>query len=77
MATETYGENELLDLKDAHWKALMVLDKLHKRDRRVREKGMAECAKEASQGAAGLLPRLTKPRVVPKGCNTRGCHQPA
>ena len=37
MATQEYGEPELQVLKDVHWRALMVLDKLHKRDRRVRE----------------------------------------
>ena len=69
MATQTYGEAELQDLKDVHWKALTVLDKLHKHDRRVREKETAEYAKEASKGAAGLLHRLTKPRAVwcPRG----------
>ena len=64
LATQTYGESELQDLKDVHWKALTVLDKLHRRDRRVREKGIAEYAREASKGAAGLLHRLTKPRAV-------------
>ena len=49
MATQTYGENELQDLKDVHWKALTVLDKLHRRDRRVREKGISEYAREASK----------------------------
>ena len=47
-----------------HWRALTVLDKLHKRDRRVREKSIAEYARDASKGAAGLLHRLTKPRPV-------------
>ena len=64
MATQTYGEPELQVLKDVHWKALTVLDKLHKRDKRAREKSIAEYAREASQGAAGLLHRLTKPRPV-------------
>ena len=64
MATQTCGEPELQVLKDVHWKALTVLDKLHKRDRRVRETSIAEYAREASQGAAGLLHRLTKPRPV-------------
>ena len=50
--------------KDVNWRALTVLDKLHKRDRRVREKSIAEYAREASKGAAGLLHRLTKPRPV-------------
>ena len=36
MATQEYGEPELQILKDVHWRALTVLDKLHKRDRRVR-----------------------------------------
>ena len=49
------------DLKDVHWKALKVLDR---RDRRVREKGIADYVREASKGAAGLLHRLTKPRAV-------------
>ena len=40
------------------------LDKLHKRDMRAREKSIAEHAREASKGAAGLLHRLTKPRPV-------------
>ena len=62
--TQTYVEKELQDLKDAHWKALTVLDKLHRRDRRVRVEGIAEYAREASKGAAGLLHRLTKPRAV-------------
>ena len=57
----SYGEAELQDLKDVHWKALTTLDKLHKRDRRTREKELAEFAREASQGAAGLLHRITKP----------------
>ena len=64
MATQEYGEPELQVLKDVHWRALTVLDKLHKRDRRVREKSIAEYAREASKGAAGLLHRLTKPRSV-------------
>ena len=64
LATQTYGESELQDLKDVHWKALTVLDKLHRRDRRVREKGIAEYAREASKEAAGLLHHLTKPRAV-------------
>ena len=63
MATQTYGEPELQVLKDVHWKALTVLDKLHKRDR-AGEKSIAEYAREASEGAAGLLHRLTKPRPV-------------
>ena len=41
-----------------------MLDKLHKRDREAREKAIAEYVREASQGAAGLLHRLTKPRAV-------------
>ena len=44
MATQTHGEPELQVLKDVHWKALTVLDKLHKRDRRAREKTIAENA---------------------------------
>ena len=60
MATQTYGEPELQVLKDVHWKALTVLDKLHKRDRRAREKAIAEYAREASKGAAGLFHRLTR-----------------
>ena len=64
MATQTYGEPQLQVLKDVHWKTLTVLDKLHKRDRKTREKAIAECAREASQGAAGLLHRVTKPRAV-------------
>ena len=28
MATQTYGEAELQDLKDVHWKSLTVLDKI-------------------------------------------------
>ena len=64
MATQTYGEAELQVLKEVHWKALTVLNKLHKRDRRAREKAIAEFAREASKGAAGLLHRLTKPRAV-------------
>ena len=64
MANEARGEPELQTLKDVHWRALIVLDKLHKRDRRVREKSIAEYAREASKGAAGLLHRLTKPRPV-------------
>ena len=55
MATQTFGEAEPQVLKDVHWKALTVLDKLHKRDRRAREKAIAEYAREASKGAAGLL----------------------
>ena len=39
MATQTCGDAELQVLKDVHWKALTVLDKLHKRDRRALEKG--------------------------------------
>ena len=64
IATQTYGEDELQDLKDVHWKALTVLDKFHKRDRRAREKAIAEYAIEACKGAAGFLQRLTKPRAV-------------
>ena len=64
MATQTYGEPELQVLKDVHWKALTVLDKLHKRDRKARDKAIAEDARETSKGAAGLLHRLTKPRAV-------------
>ena len=60
MATQTYGEPELQVRKDVHWKALTVLDKLHKRDRKAREKAIAEYAREASKGAAGLL------HLVPK-----------
>ena len=59
-ATQTHGENELQDLRDVHWKTLTVLDKMHKRDRIIREKEIAEYAKEASKGAAGLLHHLTK-----------------
>ena len=51
-------------LKDVHWKALTVLDKLHKRDKKAREKSIAEFAREASKGAAGLLRRLMKPCPV-------------
>ena len=58
----TYGEADLQVLKDVHWKALTVLDKLHQRDRRAREKAIVEYAREASKGAAGSLHRLTKPR---------------
>ena len=61
MATQTYGEDELQDLKDVHWKALTVLDTLHKRDRRARKKARE---RGFSKGAAGLLHRLTKPRAV-------------
>ena len=50
MATQNYGENELQDLKDAHWKALTVLDKWHGRDRRVREKGIAPASSVVSEG---------------------------
>ena len=64
MATQTFGEPELQVLKDVHWKELTMLDKLQKRDRKAREKAIAEYAREASQGAAGLLHRLTKPRAV-------------
>ena len=64
MATQTYGKAKLQELKDVHWKALTVLDKLHKRDRRACEKAIAEFAREASKGAAGSLHRLTKPRAV-------------
>ena len=76
VATQTYGEPELHVLKNVHWKARTVLDKLHKRDS---EKAIAAYAREASQGAAGLLHRLTKPRAVwcPKDCGTRGGDQPA
>ena len=49
MATQEYGEPELQVLKDVHWMALTVLDKLHKRDRRVRKKSIAEYAREASK----------------------------
>ena len=49
-----YGEPELQVLKDVHWRALTVLDKLHKRDRRVREKSIAEYAREASKGAGDM-----------------------
>ena len=42
----------------------MVLDELHKRDRRAREKAIAEYAREASKRAAGSLHRLTKPRAI-------------
>ena len=60
-------------------KAPTVLDKWHKRDRRTREKEIAEHAIEASKGAAGLLHRLAKQRIglEPKGCSTRRGHQPA
>ena len=64
MATHTCGEPELQVLKDVHWKALTVLDKLHKRERRARKKAIADYSREASRGAAGLLHRLTKPRPV-------------
>ena len=64
MATQTYGEPELQVLKDVHWKSLMVLDRLHKRDRKAREKSIAEYARDASKGVAGLLHSLTKPRPV-------------
>ena len=67
MATQEYGEPELQTLKDVHWRALTVLDKLHKRDRRVREKAIAEYAREASQGAAGSPHRLTNPRDAAQG----------
>ena len=60
MASQTYGENELQDLKDVHWKALAVLDKLHKSDRRTREKEIAENAKEVSKKSSGPA----KPRAV-------------
>ena len=45
-------------------RTLTVLDNLHMRDRKARENAIAEYAREASQGAAGLLHRLTKPRAV-------------
>ena len=60
----SYGEDELCDLKDLHWRALTMLDKLHKRDRRAREKEISRFAREASEGAAGLLHRITKPRAL-------------
>ena len=76
MATQTYRENELQDPQDVHWKALTVLDKLHKRDRRNREKEIAEYAKEASKGAMGLVHHLTKPRaVLVPGANASETHQ--
>ena len=38
---------------DVHWKTLTVLDKWHRRDRKpAKKKEIAECAKEASKGAA-------------------------
>ena len=51
-------------LKDVHWKALTVLDKMYKRDTKARGKAIAEYAREASKGAGGLLHRLTKPRPL-------------
>ena len=68
MATQEYGEPELQTRKDVHWRALTVLDKLHKRDRRVREKSIAEYAREASQGRSGLLasPHEAESSLVPQ-----------
>ena len=53
MATMTYGEAELQDLTDVHWKSLTVLDKFHRRDRRYVKKG-----------SLSTRERLTKPRAV-------------
>ena len=79
MATQEYGEPELQVLKDVHWRALTVLDKQHKRDRRVREKSIAEYVREASQGSSGFVasPHEAAPSLVPTRCGARGGDQPA
>ena len=79
MATQTYGEAELQVLRDVHWKALTVLDKLHKRDRRARNKTIAEYTREASKGASGVVasPHEATCSLVPKGCGTKRGDQPA
>ena len=79
MATQTYGEPELQILKDVHWKALTVLDKLHKRDRRRREKSIAEDAREASQGSSRFVASLYEAMssLEPKSCGARRGDQPA
>ena len=61
---DVWREPELQVLKGVHCKVQAVLDKLHKRDRKAREKAIAEYAREASQEAAGSPHRLTKPRPV-------------
>ena len=78
MATQTHGEAELQDLKDVHRKALTVLDKLHGRDRRVREKEIAEYAREASKGAAGFAasPHEATSSPAYEGRSTRRGLQP-
>ena len=55
-------------------KAMTVLDKLHKRGRRVREKGIAEYAREPSKGAkpAVASPHEAKSGLVPNGGGIRG-----
>ena len=77
MPNQTYGEAELQVLEDVHWKVLTVLDKLHKRDRRAREKAIAEYAREASKGAAGLLHRDWRPRAGRAFgvCTLKSCKQ--
>ena len=68
------GHPDVWETQDVHWKALTVLDKLHKSDRKEREKAIAEFAREASEGAAGLLHRLNEATcsLVPKRCGARG-----
>ena len=69
MAAQTHGENELLDLKDVHWDALTMLDKLHNRDRRTREKEIAENAKEPSKGPTRVTPQIWQSNHGPAHVN--------
>ena len=79
MATQEYGEPELQVLKDVHWRALTVLDKLHKRDRRVREKIDRGIRERGFQGGSGFAasPHKATPSLVPQRRGARGGDQPA
>ena len=72
MATQMYGEPELQALKHVHCKALTVLDNLHKRDKKTREKAIAEYARDASNGAAVASSHEATAGLVSKRCSARG-----
>ena len=79
MATQEYGEPELQVLKDVHWRALTVLDKLHKRDKASTRKINRGVRERGFQGCSGFAasPHEAAPSLVPTRCGARGGDQPA
>ena len=77
MATQAYGEPELQVLKDVHWKAVDGSGTNCTNVIGVREKSIAEYAREASKAACLLQPHEATSSLGPKRCGARGGDQPA